>query len=400
MHWVGKCGNAQTLDVLLANHAKANLLDNRERTPLIYACQFNNDEISKSLLEYFVDQPAHEVNRKDFRNRTPLRQAAAHGNTGIVEAILQMPDAAASVNLCDSQLGQNSLHKAAHNGHVATLQLLLAHGGDLTITDKRGFTPFDLCLRAWTENKLKSKLELKPLEDTLVFLASQTKEAESQQKKDLLFRAVLKGSSRIVQSLLDGGLNANIKDAYGWTPMMLAEQWHQYTIIDVLRTSSRGDGPSRWMLSADTMNVSDDGLQARILPWQHNSLTMVSDLPIAATNSRYYFEVEVKALFEHSSLSVGVTSLPAKLQDGELGNRTSGSKSCGWRGTDGSLVGRGRTSKGYTFFGSGDTIGCAVDLKEQTVFYTKKWGTLWNCFHRRVRAITSSNHSCSWETVR
>src|SRR5690242_9599823 len=122
MHWVARSGNSQILDLLLAKGVNINLSDKRDRTPLFYACQYNNEDIAKRLLEYLVDRPVDEVNKQDFRHRTPLRQAAAHGNIDVVQAILNMPGAAASINLRDWQLHQTSLHKAAHNGENATLQ--------------------------------------------------------------------------------------------------------------------------------------------------------------------------------------------------------------------------------------------------------------------------------------
>ena len=371
MHWVAKSGDTQTLDLLVAEGVDINQPDKLGRTPLFYACQYNNEDLAKRLLKDLVDQPVVEVNKQDHRYRTPLRQAAAHGMTDIVKTILTLPGATGSINLRDGQLDQTPLHKAAHNGERATLEVLVAHGGDLSITDRHGLTPFDLCMRAWTNNR--SKFTLKSLEDTLVFLISQSKETQSSEKRDLLFRAVMKGSLRIVQNLLESGLDPDFKDAFGWSPSMVAERWQQNTILDMLKSSSTTARPTSWiLLLADKASLSNDGLQTSFSPYiKYNSLTIVSDQPIPATSAKYYFEIKVRALYKPFCVVVGLTSLPTKLENSELGRGLHGIKSCGWRSKDGRLSGQDSVSDVYPTFASGDIIGCAVNLKEQTVFYTK-----------------------------
>lgn len=70
---------------------------------------------------------------------TPLFLAAMEDHTDVAEALLTHPRNPASVNSRDLG-GGTALHVAVGRKHLPTVQLLLAHGADIALTNYRGFT--------------------------------------------------------------------------------------------------------------------------------------------------------------------------------------------------------------------------------------------------------------------
>lgn len=72
--------------------------------------------------------------------QTPLHEAASRGNYNILKALLTYEDI--SVNRPD-HAGRTALHKAAFSGSRDCLQLLVEHGGDLSIETKTKISVMD-----------------------------------------------------------------------------------------------------------------------------------------------------------------------------------------------------------------------------------------------------------------
>jgi ankyrin repeat protein len=77
------------------------------------------------------------VNTSDAHGRTPLMEAAAHGHTAVVEALLGH---AADVRARD-RYGDNALLLAVRGGHPILVDRLLAAGADTNAADANGNTP-------------------------------------------------------------------------------------------------------------------------------------------------------------------------------------------------------------------------------------------------------------------
>lgn len=122
--------NISVLKTLLSNGANVNACDDFNWTPLHYACEKNNFESVKIILE----QPGVLLNVQDQKGWTPLHRACIRGNYIIVDLLLKHPEV--DINI-QNYSGRNSLHRAARDGHTKVLSLLLSHHSlEIGITDK------------------------------------------------------------------------------------------------------------------------------------------------------------------------------------------------------------------------------------------------------------------------
>ncbi|CAI5774727.1 [ADP-ribose] polymerase tankyrase-2 isoform X3 [Podarcis lilfordi] len=89
----------------------------------------------KQICELLLRKGAN-INEKTKDFLTPLHVAAEKGHNDVVEVVVKHE---AKVNALDN-LGQTSLHRAAHCGHLQTCRLLLSSGCDPSIVSLQGFT--------------------------------------------------------------------------------------------------------------------------------------------------------------------------------------------------------------------------------------------------------------------
>lgn len=136
--------------------------DHVGRTPLSWAVAYGHEEISNLLLQHGADP--------DHKNRygcTPLFYAAVSGNVRIVQSLIK---AGARVDTLDQNgrtplfhaASGNSLHLmpvAFHGDCLASVKLLLDHGGSAIQVDKIGQTPLFAAAGNGRESVVKLLIE-------------------------------------------------------------------------------------------------------------------------------------------------------------------------------------------------------------------------------------------------
>jgi ankyrin repeat protein len=122
-------------------------------TPFLRAAKAGDIPAMKLLLEHGAD-PTLGVTRSGI---SPLMAAAGVGTneadtTGryktqaqAIEAIQMLLDRGADVNAAAND-GRTAVHGAALQGYDDVIKYLAAHGADLSVKDKKGFTPLDTAL--------------------------------------------------------------------------------------------------------------------------------------------------------------------------------------------------------------------------------------------------------------
>lgn len=377
LHAASMYGQLDMVKMLLEKGVILNQPDKGLRTPFFHALQGGHIETAQCLLEALSDQPGEEVNKRSRDGRTPFRKAAARGYLKIIEMLLEKIDAIEAISATDDKLKQNSLHTAAYNGHDQTVKVLLKAGGDLiNATDNKGRTPLQLCGQGWVKNKADSA------EATLLFLI-ESDEAAAARCTDLLFMAATKdNSAKVIERLTAAGADPNVEDEHGWTPLLLAQQNNQTAAIEAL--SKQGavsrTKPTKWVSSLDTVSVSEDGVDVvmkGIVSW---GASVVSNHPVPAGIERYYFEIEIISAsvpteFKNNDAvyTIGLTTLPAKLEKQFPGHPNPGARTWAWHGDDGCLFDNGYNPRAYGGgpYEVGSVIGCGVDFVDKTIFYTK-----------------------------
>ncbi|KAM9132828.1 poly [ADP-ribose] polymerase tankyrase-2 isoform 2-T2 [Pangshura tecta] len=199
----------------------------------------------KQVCELLLRKGAN-INEKTKDFLTPLHVASEKAHNDVVEVVVKHE---AKVNALDN-LGQTSLHRAAHSGHLQTCRLLLSSGCDPSIVSLQGFT----ALQMGTESVQQLLQEGIPLSnsdadrqlleaakagdvDTVKKLCTiqsvNCRDIEGRQSTPLHFAA---GYNRVsvVEYLLQHGADVHAKDKGGLVPLHNACSYGHYEVAELL----------------------------------------------------------------------------------------------------------------------------------------------------------------------
>ncbi|XP_063095419.1 poly [ADP-ribose] polymerase tankyrase-2 isoform X4 [Cavia porcellus] len=199
----------------------------------------------KQICELLLRKGAN-INEKTKEFLTPLHVASEKAHNDVVEIVVKHE---AKVNALDN-LGQTSLHRAAHCGHLQTCRLLLSYGCDPNIISLQGFT----ALQMGNENVQQVLQEGIPLgnseADRQLLEAAKAgdvetvkklctvqsvncRDIEGRQSTPLHFAA---GYNRVsvVEYLLQHGADVHAKDKGGLVPLHNACSYGHYEVAELL----------------------------------------------------------------------------------------------------------------------------------------------------------------------
>ncbi|XP_026566267.1 tankyrase-2 isoform X3 [Pseudonaja textilis] len=199
----------------------------------------------KQVCELLLRKGAN-INEKTKDFLTPLHVASEKAHNDVVEVVVKHE---AKVNALDN-LGQTSLHRAAHCGHLQTCRLLLSFGCDPSIISLQGFTASQM----GNENVQQLLQEGVPLGnseadrqlleaakagdvDTVKKLCTthsvNCRDIEGRQSTPLHFAA---GYNRVsvVEYLLQHGADVHAKDKGGLVPLHNACSYGHYEVAELL----------------------------------------------------------------------------------------------------------------------------------------------------------------------
>ncbi|KAL8820486.1 MAG: hypothetical protein Q9191_007508 [Dirinaria sp. TL-2023a] len=417
LHAAAWAGHKETVQLLLQQGADINRKDNHERTPLFFACWGSKTRlpscglVAELLLEELVSKgyKLNDINSRTKQGRTPLREAAAHGFTKVVDLILDMidPSDKSYANQRDTSKGRSPLHCAALRGHPNVIASLIKHGADATQRDGidgNGKTALELCHERW------DLLGSKDYEDTISELIDAVP-AEAAVNRSLLATAAMYGSVSILEKLLNVKADFNEPDQYGWTPLLLARQFGRDEVVEFLssRAAHIGFKPSSWTYTYgdDFTSLQDEG--RRVVHPGDRRLCLLANHPVPAGLSKFYYEVEIlhpdatgldgddtegrsnEQLATpppetpqsanqqlHPEIAIGFSTVEAKYLQfpGWASNNAPNALSWAYHGDDGCFyTPRNKVTTPINNqakpFGPGDTIGCGVDFGEGKIYYVK-----------------------------
>ncbi|POM58434.1 TKL protein kinase [Phytophthora palmivora] len=137
----------------------------RNSTELVEAAFDNELATVVSCLDknYDIEKRGADPNKCNDENRSPLYRAAYNGHVETIQLLLESGGVVscldknydiemrgADPNKCNDE-NRSPLYRAAYNGHVETIQLLLESGGDPRLRSKQGETAFDVAKNAETQ---------------------------------------------------------------------------------------------------------------------------------------------------------------------------------------------------------------------------------------------------------
>lgn len=132
LHKAAAANDTARLKDLLASGAAIDARDKDQRTPLLLATRADAREAARRLIEAGAD-----VNARDMIRDTPFLYAGAEGRTEILKLLI----ATGRVNLEDTnRYGGNALIPACHHGHPETVRVLLQTKIDINHINRLGWT--------------------------------------------------------------------------------------------------------------------------------------------------------------------------------------------------------------------------------------------------------------------
>ena len=188
----------------------------------------------------------------DERDRAQICEAAAAGNTAGVRTML---NAGWDVNTPGTVWKETALHRAALEGHVETVELLVDRGADLTIRDRSyhssplGWADHggkarvrDLLLRDPTKLDLRDAFEYGKVDRAIELLRDVDPNAAlaGGEPGVLLRSAAHGGHLRLVEYLLDRGADPSSRNSEGNSPLDYARQRSHSEVAKLLESRSGG----------------------------------------------------------------------------------------------------------------------------------------------------------------
>uniref|UniRef100_A0A6G5ZUJ2 Poly [ADP-ribose] polymerase n=1 Tax=Vipera anatolica senliki TaxID=2604287 RepID=A0A6G5ZUJ2_VIPAN len=199
----------------------------------------------KQVCELLLRKGAN-INEKTKDFLTPLHVASEKAHNDVVEVVVKHEG---KVNALDN-LGQTSLHRAAHCGHLQTCRLLLSFGCDPSIVSLQGFTASQMgneSIQQLLQEGVplgNSEADRQLLEaakagdvDTVKKLCTthsvNCRDIEGRQSTPLHFAA---GYNRVsvVEYLLQHGADVHAKDKGGLVPLHNACSYGHYEVAELL----------------------------------------------------------------------------------------------------------------------------------------------------------------------
>ena len=234
-----KAGNEEIIKMLLEAGADVNkemsydflAFDREKRTSaaLIEAAKNGNEQITKMFLKYGadankeavdLDNPAENTIYSVYYGITPLFAAARAGNDKILNTLIK---AGADINHKTEHYDNNILYDAVNSGNEKSVEILLAKG--VNAKYRRWQAPenkkiTEMLKKAGAEIREKEKYEDNELLNGLA--------------ANFLENGPVPVSYERVNELIKSGINVNIKDGAGRTPLMFASLAYNPEIVQIL----------------------------------------------------------------------------------------------------------------------------------------------------------------------
>ncbi|XP_065052326.1 serine/threonine-protein phosphatase 6 regulatory ankyrin repeat subunit A-like [Rhopilema esculentum] len=148
IHWAASSGNVEILKILLENGDDPNARTSSElMTPLHLVALQGLESAADFLINQYSTRPV-EVDPHDQRNCTPLFYACSAGHARVAGMLLQ---SGADPNLVND-LGESPSHSASLTGSLECLRLLFAAGANMTVHNNEKDTPLHEAASAGKED--------------------------------------------------------------------------------------------------------------------------------------------------------------------------------------------------------------------------------------------------------
>ena len=289
-------GHYDIVAFLLKSGAEINATDSKGSTTLVYAAKYGHNDILQLLLsqpwpqagcslatsgrealvvaakeghldvlETLINHPSVDVNEPcGLSNEVALCAAASHGQLGSCQILIKGgADVNAVINdksplfiavkeghygIVDlllnqgadvSKCGQSPVSVAASEGQVGVLELLLTRNADIEALDPQGMTPVAFAVSRGQTRSL----------DLLIKAGAETKVKDKNQRNLLHHASLVKNNIKLVEILLECGLDIEAMDKDGMRPIDMAIGHGNEAMVASLLRKGAKLGPTTWAMA-------------------------------------------------------------------------------------------------------------------------------------------------------
>jgi ankyrin repeat protein len=216
IHELVKAGNLDNVKIYLEQHPdQFDVADDRNSTPLHFACDRGFIELVKYLVELGAD-----INKQDVDGDTPLIWTITRNYYSIAEFLIGK---GVDVNVLNN--GHiNALFWTIYRSDAAMAKLLIDNGIDISIQNYEGNTALHIA-------GINQKVEIAKL---LIDKGADLEVRESRGRTPLVLTAREHGNYEIIKYMIENGADINSVDNYGATALELTA-WRGYEeVLDYL----------------------------------------------------------------------------------------------------------------------------------------------------------------------
>jgi ankyrin repeat protein/serine/threonine protein kinase len=208
-------GHRSVVELLLLHHADVDICSENGWTPLMAASCKGYVEVVKTL----VEARTQTINRQNEDSSTALCLASKEGHTDVVSLLLQH---GADHHICDKR-GLTPFMIASCHGHKGVVRMLIEAKANVNQQTKDGWTALHLAC-----NEGHSEI--------VVLLTNSLAQTDIQTVNGTtaLFIASKKGNEDIVTLLIKNRVDVSLCKKNGWTPLMIAAFTGHYKIVELL----------------------------------------------------------------------------------------------------------------------------------------------------------------------
>ena len=288
--------NPEILRMLLeTDSSNINIQTNKGWTALVYAIIFSAPPESIELLLRYGANPNDVMDQK---GTSVLHFAAYQGNEKVINVLL---NASADINIQDNDM-VTPLMLAAGFKNKKAVQLLLSRGADINLSDPEGRTVL-----------MRSPDIIFPL----INLSSVELNKTDNKGYSLLHWAAMQNNTHLIHTLIQAGLNPNINNTSGKTPLMSAAQnANNEAIEDLLKLGAdinQQDSIGFTALHYSVLGYKDSPETIKLLLKNHANINHTSNDGVTALMLAAFYGLaeSVKLLLQNGA--------DPNLQDSSLG---------------------------------------------------------------------------------
>ncbi|GAP87168.2 putative ankyrin repeat-containing domain protein [Rosellinia necatrix] len=375
------------MKLLKSKEANFQAKDSDGFSPLMYGLLSN----SVSIVKFLLSLNAFNPDEADPKGQTPLIIATIRGDKGSLSELLSSGFERPHILNAQDFRGDTALIHAVRIDHIGIVEMLIKCGADPSVADCRGYSSLYWAVRVASQQ----------ITDVIIEAMEKMEGDTTEHWSKAIHGAVASSKRRALEQLLDRfDVDAEYPTLDGWTALFTTVMYDSFRMRRILyekwpaiyrEEPSYRKRPGCWhpkdkhpgikidpknptTLITDGTNLYQN-LTPKIYSLERKQFGVArADFPMLPLfkDQVYYFEVTLNAVGNTGFLAIGFCDDQAPL------TRMLGwdSGSWGFHSHDGKVFEDGRlTWKGVeyhmNYMEAGVTIGCGVNFRENTAFYTR-----------------------------